>query len=117
VKKIILPACLLGLLSACAHEPIVDRHGVDEDLYHQDLAECRAYAEEADTLGETTKRAAVGAAIGTTVGAIIGNHHTAERGAGVGAVAGGTRGFRDAEHRKEHVLYRCMEKRGYEVLG
>ncbi len=106
-----------GLVSGCANEPIIDRHGVSEAQYQADLAECRGYAAQVDTAGETAKHGAIGAAIGTTVGAIIGNSGTAERGLGVGAVTGGSKGFSKAEQRKERVLYRCLKNRGYRVLG
>ena len=103
--------------SACAHEPIIDRRGIDEARYEQDLAECRAYAEEVNTAEETAKGGAVGAAVGGVLGAVIGDRGTAGRGAGIGATTGGTRGFSEAEQRKQRVLYRCMAGRGYRVLG
>ena len=105
------------LLMSCANEPIVDRRGVDEAQYQGDLAECRSYAYQVDTVGETGKAAAIGVAIGASVGAILGDSHDVQRGAGVGAVAGGAKGFRRAEHRKEKVLYRCLKSRGYRVFG
>ena len=105
------------LLMSCANEPIVDRRGVDEAQYQDDLAESRSYAYQVDTVGETAKAGAIGVAIGATVGAILGNSDDAEQGAGIGAVAGGAKGFRKAEHRKEKILYRCMETRGYRVFG
>jgi outer membrane lipoprotein SlyB len=112
----ILPLAVLGL-GACAHEPIIDRKGVDENAYQRDLAECRAYAAEVDTVGETVKSGAVGAAVGGAVGAILGNGHDARRGVGVGTVAGGGKGLTESERRKQRVMYRCMEGRGYRVLG
>lgn len=105
------------LLISCANEPIVDRRGVDEVQYQDDLAECRSYSHQVDTAGETAKAGAIGVAIGASVGAILGDSHDAEQGAGVGAVAGGAKGFRKAKHRKEKVLYRCMKSRGYRVFG
>ena len=105
------------LLMSCASEPIVDRRGVDEAQYQGDLAECRSYAYQVDTAGETGKSASIGVAIGASVGALLGNSHDAEQGAGVGAVAGGAKGFRKAERRKKKVLYRCLKSRGYHVFG
>ena len=105
------------LLAGCASDPIIDRKGVDERAYQQDLAECRAYAAEVDTTSETIKGGAVGAAVLGTVGAIFGDSNRAERGAGAGAVLGGSRGMTEAEERKERILYRCMKGRGYRVLG
>lgn len=113
VMFVSLPLLLMG----CANEPIVDRRGVNEAQYQDDLAECRSYASQVDTAGETAKAGAIGVAVGASVGAILGDSHDAEKGAGVGAVAGGAKGFRKAEHRKEKVLHRCMESRGYTVFG
>jgi len=117
LKKLTCVVVLIGLASGCANEPIVDRKGVNEARYQADLTECHSYANQVDTAGETAKHGAIGAAVGATVGAIIGNSSTVERGAGVGAVAGGTKGFTKAERRKQRVLYRCLEQRGYHVLG
>jgi uncharacterized protein YcfJ len=105
------------VIAGCANEPIVDRRGVDESKYQQDLAECRSYASQVDTPGETAKSGAIGAAVGVAVGAIVGNSHDAKRGAGIGAVAGGGRGLNKAEHRKEKIMFRCLQGRGYRVLG
>ena len=107
----------LGIVAGCAHEPIVDRKGVNEAKYQADLSECRAYAAQVNTAGETAKHGAIGAAVGATIGAIIGNSSDAERGVGVGAVAGGSKSFTAAERRKQRVMYRCMKHRGYRVLG
>jgi len=105
------------VMAGCASEPIVDRRGVDESKYQRDLADCRSYASQVDTAGETAKSGAIGAAVGVAVGAIVGNSHDAKRGAGIGAVAGGSRGFNKAEHRKEKIMFRCLQGRGYRVLG
>ena len=107
----------VSLLAGCASDPIIDRKGVDEARYQADLAECRTYANEVNTAAETGKYGAVGAAIGGSLGAIIGNSRDAERGAGIGAVTGGTKGFGRAEDRKERIVYRCLQHRGYKVLG
>lgn len=108
---------LMLLLGGCAHEPIVDRKGIDEAAYQQDLAECRAYADEVDTPAETVKGGAVGATVGGIFGAILGDSGTAGRGAGLGGIAGGGEGLSEAERRKERILYRCLKGRGYRVLG
>jgi hypothetical protein len=108
---------VVTLAAGCASEPIVDQRGVDENAYQRDLAECRAYAAEVDTVGETLKGGAVGAAVGGVFGAIWGDRNMVERGAGTGAVAGGGQGLTEAEGRKEKVMYRCLRGRGYKVLG
>lgn len=108
---------VLLFLTGCANDPIVDKRGVDESKYQADLAECRYYAGQVDTAGETAKAGAIGAAIGASIGAIIGDSRDVEQGVGIGAVAGGSKGFNKAEHRKEKVMYRCMKSRGYRVFG
>lgn len=117
MKAAVVTIGTLAILVGCANEPIVDRRGVDEHKYQADLAECRSYAGQVDTVGETAKGGAIGAAIGASIGAIIGDSHDAEQGLGIGAIAGGSKGFSKAEHRKEKVMYRCMKARGYQVLG
>lgn len=115
MKRLIFPGALLVI--GCATEPIIDREGINEAAYQQDLAECRDYANEVNTPAETVKGGAIGAAVGTAVGAILGDRHEAGRGAGIGTVAGGGQGLTEAERRKKRILYRCMKGRGYRLLG
>ena len=117
MKKIVVSAVLLLNVMGCAHEPIVDRKGVDEAAYQSDLVECRALAEAVDTPSAALEGGVVGAAIGGAVGAILGNSHDAGRGAGLGSIAGGGKGLTSAERRRQEVLYRCLKGRGYRVLG
>lgn len=117
MTRTIILLSLVFLMVGCANEPIVDRRGVDEVQYQDDLAECHSYANQVDTAGETAKWGAIGVAVGASIGAIFGNGHDAERGAGAGAVVGGAKGFGKAEQRKEKVLYRCLKSRGYRVFG
>ncbi len=107
----------LVVVVGCANEPIVDKRGVNHVKYEKDLAECRAYADEVNTPAEGAKRGAIGVAVGGTIGAIVGDGHSAGKGAGIGATVGATQGAERAGHRKERVLYRCLEGRGYRVLG
>ena len=114
--KRLLPLSIL-LLAGCAHDPIVDMQGVNQQQYRQDLYECRQYAQQVNTGQEVAKHAAVGAAVGGALGAIVGNHHTAREYGGIGAVTGSAKGARQAERRKQRVLYNCLRGRGYKVLG
>lgn len=111
------PVLLLLLVAGCASDPIVDRKGLNEVKYRQDLAECRTYAEEVSTAKEAAERGAVGVAVGAVFGSIIGNSSTAGRVAGAGAVSGGTGGALSAEERKELIVFRCLKGRGYRILG
>ena len=99
-----------------------------------DIDECVALAKEFEANppsqpgeGVTTdvlEGATIGAATGVAVGAVVGN---AGRGAGAGA-AGGAAGslvraiFRGARERNDETTFhvfveRCLEERGYELLG
>lgn len=115
---------LLGtaLLAGCASrgggsQPIVDLKGVDPARYQRDLAECQAYAAQVDVRGEVGRSALGGAIIGGAMGAIVGNHETAERMAGVGAVTGTARGGVRAVQERRTVLRNCLVGRGYRVLN
>lgn len=110
---------LLGLLLAgCAsHKVIIDKEGVDMAKYEQDLAACRAYAEEVPAGEEAGKGALGGAVVGGAVGAILGGRRGAETLAGVGAVTGAARGGAHGEREKEQVVKNCLLGRGYRVLN
>ena len=105
-----------------------------EETAQADMDECVALAKEFDASppsqpgeGVTTdvlESATIGAATGGAVGAVVGN---AGRGAGAGA-AGGAAGslvraiFRGARERNSETTFhvfveRCLEERGYELLG
>lgn len=106
------------VLIGCANmDPIVDKKGVNETKYQQDLAQCKQYAAGINTGAEASKHGAAGAAVGGILGAIVGDSTTAGQGAGVGAVTGSVRGARKAEYRKERVIQNCLQGRGYRVLG
>ena len=111
------PVLLLLLVAGCASDPIVDRKGLNDVKYRQDLAECRTYTEEVSTAKEAAERGAVGVAVGAVSGSITGNSSTAGRVAGAGAVSGGTGGALSAEERKELIVFRCLKGRGYRILG
>ena len=87
---------------------VVDKQGIDEAQYQQDLSDCRAVAAEG---------AAGGAIIGGILGAIFGNSGTAGRMAGGGAVIGAAGKAGDAEQEKSQVVKNCMRGRGYRVLN
>lgn len=114
MKKLMAVLLLLG---GCAHDPIVDMHGVDRGQYQQDLGECRQYAAQVNTARESATRGAIGAAVGGVLGAIVGDHRTAQKVGGVGAVSGAAKGAERAEQRKNRVLMNCLKGRGYKVLG
>ncbi|HIK74272.1 MAG TPA: glycine zipper family protein, partial [Alcanivorax sp.] len=65
-------AALLTTACASSKRVVVDKQGIDEAQYQQDLSDCRAG----------------GAVIGGILGAIFGNSGTAGRMAGGGAVIG-----------------------------
>ena len=109
----------LWLVTACTttDEIIIDRKGVDEARYAQDLAECRTYSQEVKSGEKAAKGAASGAVVGGLIGAIAGNSSDAARGAGVGAVSGGARGISQGERDQVDVVKQCLRGRGYRVLN
>ena len=116
-RKCGLVVVCLGLVACANQNPIVDMKGVDERQYQEDLVECQAYAVQISTGSEAAKRGVIGAAVGATIGAIVGNSSDVEQIAGIGAVAGTSKGASKAERRKERVIQQCLRGRGYKVLG
>ncbi len=105
-----------GALAACAAhpDPIVDTKGVDPEKLAQDWDECEAYTEEILIAQGVVKGTATGAVVGAASGAINGD---VARGAGNGALYGGTRSGLDADREKQQVFKRCLRGRGYRVLN
>ncbi|HEX4881005.1 MAG TPA: glycine zipper family protein [Porticoccaceae bacterium] len=114
---------LLALAVGCAGQRrgedrvIVDMQGVDRYAYRQDLADCEAYADEVRVGRRAAGGAVAGAVIGGAVGAIAGDHHTAERAAGVGGVVGGAKGVGSGLRERDRVVKNCLRGRGYRVLN
>jgi hypothetical protein len=96
---------------------IIDTQGVDMSDYHQDLADCESYARQIDVASETTESVVEGAVVGGVIGAVLGNHETAERSAGAGAILGGVKGNKRARFEQERIVRRCLRGRGYKVLN
>jgi len=100
-----------------ANNPIIDTLGVNLTQYNHDLADCQQYANEVDIAQKAAVGAASGAAVGGVFGAVLGNSDTVQRGAGVGAIGGGTRGIRQGIRERERIIKRCLIGRGYRVLN
>jgi len=81
-------AALLTTACASSKRVVVDKQGIDEAQYQQDLTDCRAVADEVSTGRDAAEGAAGGAIIGGILGAIFGNSGTAGRMAGGGATSG-----------------------------
>lgn len=114
--SLLLTAALL--LSACsANKIIIDREGVNEDRYQQDLASCQQYAEEVQTGKKVAGGAVGGALIGGAIGAILGDSRSAARAAGAGSVTGAAGGASRAAQEKTRVVKNCLRGRGYQVLN
>lgn len=120
-----LSICSLIFVTACAHapaEPVVDMRGKSPLQYQADLAECRGYADKIDAGGNTVGGAAVGAVAGAAIGALLGAivHAPAAGaalGAGAGGVGGASGGLTASMLRKQMIMDRCLDARGYLVLG
>lgn len=108
----------LSLAGCARNQIIIDRKDVDMAAYNQDLAECRAYAEETSGVGaEAAKGAIGGAVIGGAIGAVVGTGRTAEKLGGVGAITGGVRGAAASKAEKLKIVKNCLSGRGYKVLN
>lgn len=103
-----------SLLAGCANDPIVNRTGVDEVTYQQDLNECEGYADQVKVAQKAGGGAAAGAAAGALIGVIVG---ATKRGAGVGAVQGGTAGTIDGVRERRRVVRNCLRDKGYSVYN
>ena len=106
-----------ALLAACssAPGPIVDTKGVNMARYHDDLADCEAYADQVRIEVGVAKGAAAGGAAGAATGAILGK--SVGEYAGVGAVGGATKSAIQGDREKSRVVKNCMRGRGYKVLN
>ncbi len=113
------------LVAACAqtYQPIVDTKGVDNAKYQQDLAECRAYAEQVNPVGEAVAGALLGAALGAALGAVTGSFDPgfsagggAAAGAAIGGTAGTAAGAAGGVEGQIAVIDNCLRGRGYTVL-
>lgn len=115
-KRLFITAVGLALAGCAANpQPIIDKKGVDEEIFAQDWAECEAYSEEVDIGKGMAKGAATGAVVGGVAGAIGGGE--AGEGAAYGGLYGGTRSGLAADRDKQRVFKRCMRGRGYRVLN
>ncbi len=114
---------LLAVLAGCTGQRggqdrvIVDTQGVDLHAYDHDVEECEAYADQVRVGHRAAGGVLAGAVIGGAVGAIAGDHHTAERAAGVGGVVGGARGVGSGVRERDSVIKNCLRGRGYRVLN
>lgn len=112
---------MVALLSGCAntaadYEPLVD--GPKDARFYDDLAECKALAEQREYLnGDTKSEAVLGAGLGALAGALDGGGTDILGGAIVGgAVGAGGRAWETREERKGIVI-QCMAGRGHNVVG
>lgn len=108
---------LATLVAGCAAhpEPIIDLKGVNQAVFEQDWAECKAYTEQVRIEEGVAKGAATGAVVGA-IGGAIGDGDVAKS-AGYGGLYGGTRSGLEADREKQAVFKRCMRGRGYRVLN
>jgi len=130
-RALLAAACLaLG----CVADPVLYPNGTylerGETQADQDVEECATLAKEhkaspapgGEVASNTVEDAAVGGAAGAVGGAVAGNPGT---GAAAGAAAGATGGLiralfharREPAPAYRAFVERCLEERGYEVVG
>ena len=92
--------------------PIIDRKGVDLNLYALDLKQCSEYADQVSVGRSVLKGAAAGAAIGGLYEVATG-----EEAIELGAVTGGTKSAIASMNQKKKIVKKCLTGRGYRVLS
>ena len=92
--------------------PIIDRKGVDLNLYALDLKQCSEYADQVSVGRSVIKGAAAGAAIGGLSEVV-----TREEAVELGAVTGGTKSAIASMNQKKKIVKKCLTGRGYRVLS
>lgn len=123
-----LSAAVAFSLSACATSgantvPIIDAQNSPQ--LQADLAECQQFAAQRSVNGEVLSSALVGAGLGALTGSSFGGRPFSRRGRGenalagslAGAAAGSAVGVFQGQAAQADIVYRCMEGRGYRILG
>ena len=123
-----LSAAVAFSLSACATSgantvPIIDAQNSPQ--LQADLAECQQFAAQRSVNGEVLSSALVGAGFGALAGSSFGGRPFSRRGRGenalagslAGAAAGSVVGVFQGQAAQADIVYRCMEGRGYRILG
>lgn len=133
-KRLVVFACLVVLFAGCsAKSPVLYPNAhlqqVGSATAQQDIADCKAKAEQyvqnpnrsGDIARDTAIGAGTGAAVGAAVGAVGGNPGTgAAEGAAGGAAGGLIHGiFTTSEPSPVYVNFveRCLREKGYEPIG
>ena len=117
-KKAIGVTLLTLLISGCfatgaAHRPIVDGNNPN---YETDLVACQELAQQRSYVNEDVKSDAL---IGATLGAVLsldGDRGDILGGGLVGGIIGAGGTMYETRDERKHIVIRCMEGRGYNVL-
>ena len=92
---------------------MIDRKGVDLNLYAVDLKQCNEYAAQVSLGRSVLKGAAAGAAIGGLYEVVTREEEALE----VGAITGGTKSAIASVNQKKKIVKKCLIGRGYRVLS
>jgi len=93
--------------------PIIDRKGVDLNLYAVDLKQCNEYAAQVSVGRSVLKGAASGAAIGGLYEVVTKEEEALE----LGALTGGAKSAMASVNQKKKIVKKCLIGRGYRVLS
>jgi len=94
-------------------KPIIDKKGIDLNIYEADLEECTEYANEISVEQSILKGSVTGAAIGGVVEVLTDKEDAIE----VGAITGGAKSGILSVRQKEQIVKKCLKGRGYKVLN
>ncbi len=123
--KAILAITLAAALTGCANMshvqqnivPLVDTKGADMTNFYNDVAECNNYARAVDAEQQAANGAVAMGLVGALLGAALGNHKDALQLGLIGAASGAVQAGNKAVEKKEDIVARCMQQRGWRVIG
>ena len=113
-----MTGCATGRGFGKTYQPIVDMKGEDLGRYNANLAECQQYAQGISAGKNAAGGAIAGALLGAALAAGFGlsSRHVASV-AGAGAASWGGAAGAASQGKQETIIMRCLQGRGYRVLG
>lgn len=120
---------MISLLMGCASSPVLYPNNkyksVGEEVADSDIDKCMESSDKflkSKKAKKILKSAGKGSIVGGVVGAVSGLFsgdvvESLAQGAAIGAAAGGASGAISKDQLKEAYVNRCLQRKGYEVIG